>query len=414
MGLTTRARRLVAFTAIALRLALNGGTLALGAPPVSESAVPNPTTAAVNIAKTVPLAPRTPDGYAVPQPGRTFTFPQDHGSHPEFRIEWWYITGHLWDGASNRFGFQSTFFRTAGPPRADSPSAHSSPTAFGTDQLFLSHFALLEVGSGRFRHQERLNREGWSAGAAVSNLQVWNGGASLEFTNTPTGPRLRLRSHLRAEASWDLQLTPAKPLVIFGTNGVSRKGATDTAASHYLTFPRLTIEGSLTTDGTRRPVHGIAWMDHEFSSSQLTPDQAGWDWVAVQLQDGREIMAYRMRRKDGSTDPFSTLAWVDPEGRITHQPATDFTLEPRARWKSPRSGGDYPQGLSLRSRDPKTGVPITLQLVPLAADQELPGTIGDVPYWEGACRVLDATGTEVGSAFVELTGYAGDLAGRLH
>jgi predicted secreted hydrolase len=421
-------------------LALNPWAFAFAAAPFAE---PTPE---------LPLARRTPDGFAVPQPGRVFRFPQDHGSHPEFRIEWWYITGHLWDGASNRFGFQSTFFRTAGPPpasaspglpinrasvaagvppavgggvsppglpgsRAVSRSVSnrelSRSSAFGTDQLFLSHFALLDVSTGRFRHQERLNREGWSAGASVSNLNVWNGGGSLELTNAQDGVQLRLRSHLRAEASWDLKLTPAKPLVVFGTNGVSRKGATDTAASHYLTFPRLHVDGLLEIDGASRPVRGIAWMDHEFSSSQLAPDQTGWDWAAVQLHDGREIMTYRMRRKDGSTDPFSTLAWIDRDGRITHLSSAQFTLEPRSRWKSPRSGGEYPQGLTLRSPDPATGAPVTFQLVPLAADQELPGSIGEVPYWEGACRVLDPAGTEVGSAFVELTGYAGDLAGRL-
>ncbi|MGE3310154.1 MAG: lipocalin-like domain-containing protein [Limisphaerales bacterium] len=364
-----------------------------------------------------PLAPRTPDGYASPQPGRVFTFPRDHGSHPEFRIEWWYITGHLWDGSSNRFGFQSTFFRTAGPIRVPLTDLESvSPAAFGVDQLFLSHFALLDVGSGRFRHREQLNREGWSAGASISNLHVWNGGGSLERL-APAGaggrPSLRLKSRIRAEASWDLTLVPAKPLVVFGERGVSRKGASPTAASHYLTFSRLDVQGHLDVEGSSRAVHGIAWMDHEFSSSQLSPGQTGWDWVSIQLQDGGEIMAYRLRHKDGSTDPYSTLAWVDRDGRVTHAPADAFALEPRSRWKSPRSGAEYPVGLTLRATDLATRQPITLQLAPLALDQELPGAIGNVPYWEGSCRVLDAAGNDVGSAFVELTGYAGDLAGRL-
>ncbi len=407
----------------------------------------------------------TRDGYAVPQPGRLFQFPKDHGSHPEFRIEWWYVTGHLWDNASNRFGFQSTFFRTAGPPSTSPPSDGSAHTGslFGTDQLFLSHIALLDVGTGQFRHQERLNREGWAAGAEISTLHVWNGGASLELLSTPTheptipgslsprseaeageggsahaepgegspprfmdhahgasatpasheSPRLRLRSGIRAEAAWDLELTPSKPLVIFGTNSVSRKGASPTAASHYLTFPRLRVEGRLDLGGASRSVQGIAWMDHEFSSSQLSADQAGWDWLSVQLHDGRELMAYRLRHKNGSTDPFSTLAWIDRDGRVTHQPATAFTLEPRSQWKSPRSSAVYPLGLTLRARDPDHGEPVRLDLIPLAADQELPGTIGDVPYWEGACRVVDGAGKEVGVAFIELTGYAGDLSSRL-
>lgn len=154
-------------------------------------------------------------------------------------------------------------------------------------------------------------------------------------------------------------------------------------------------------------------MDHEFSSSQLTAEQAGWDWVSVQLQDGREIMAYRMRLRDGGTDPFSTLAWVDRDGRVTHQPATEFELVPIARWRSPRTQADYPLGFRLRARDPSTGERVEYAVVPLAKDQELPGRIGDVPYWEGACRVEDAKGREVGSAFIELTGYAGDLTGVL-
>ncbi len=364
-----------------------------------------------------PLASRTPEGYASPQPGRVFAFPRDHGSHPEFRIEWWYITGHLWDGASNRFGFQSTFFRTAGPIADSStlPDPIPKSVAFGVDQLFLSHIALLDVGTGRFRHQEQLNREGWAAGSSISNLHVWNGGASLELAPPrPDGHlELRLKSRIRAEASWDITLAPAKPLVVFGDRGVSRKGASSTAASHYLTFSRLQVHGHLDIEGSSRPVHGIAWMDHEFSSSQLAPGQTGWDWVSIQLHDGREIMAYRLRHQDGSTDPYSTLAWVDREGRATHQPADAFSLESQSRWKSPRSGAEYPSRLTLRAVDPATRQPVTLQLVPLAEDQEMPGTIGDVPYWEGACRVLDPTGTDVGSAFVELTGYAGDLAGRL-
>ncbi|MBL9135424.1 MAG: hypothetical protein JNK85_06130 [Verrucomicrobiales bacterium] len=349
--------------------------------------------------------------FATPRPGRAFAFPRDHGSHPEFRLEWWYVTGHLWDGSSNRFGFQATFFRTAAPQATE--SAVDLP-GFGRHHLFLAHMALLEVGTGRFLHQERLNRQGWDAGSSTRTLAVTDGNWRLALEPGPDHPeRLRLQGSIRGEASFQLTLEAVKPLVIFGTNGVSRKGADPGAASHYLTFPRLSATGELRLNGETRPVRGQAWMDHEFSSSQLEADQAGWDWLSVQLHDGREVMAYRMRLKDGGTDEFSTLAWVDREGRVTHLGADGFALEPLARWRSPRTGADYPLGFRLRTSDPATGAAIQWQIAPLARDQELSGAIGGVPYWEGASRVLDDAGHEIGAAYVELTGYAGNLADRL-
>jgi predicted secreted hydrolase len=357
----------------------------------------------------LPVPLRAAEGFAVPQPGRQFAFPRDHGSHPEFRIEWWYLTGHLWDAASNRFGFQATFFRTAAP-RTTNEVADSS--SFGTGQLFLAHMAVSEPATGRFLHQERLNREGWDAGAATDTLRVWNGNWSLEFID-PAAGTMRLRGGVRAEAAFNLALRPVKPLVVFGADGVSRKGASPAAASLYLTFPRLAAAGTLTLDGRARAVQGQAWMDHEFSSSQLDADQAGWDWASIQLHDGREVMLYRLRLKDGGTDEFSTLAWVDREGRVRHFGPDRFRLEPLGRWRSPRTGGEYPLGFALTLPDADGAGEITLRLEPLLRDQELTGAVGGVPYWEGACRVLDAGGRHVGEAFVELTGYAGDLGARL-
>jgi predicted secreted hydrolase len=370
----------------------------------------------------LPAIPQT-GPFDIPRPGRTFAFPRDHGSHPEFRIEWWYITGHLWDASSNRFGFQSTFFRTAAPP-SPLPTPHATPT-FGADHLFLAHAALLNTASGTFSHRERLHRQGWAAGAATHSLHVWNETSSLTLLPDPdpdpssnstptTTPALRLVDTLRTDAAWDLTLSPAKPLVIFGTNGVSRKGASPSAASHYLTFPRLLAHGTLTlASSPPRPVHGIAWMDHEFGSSQLAPDQTGWDWLSIQLHDGREIMAYRLRKTDGSTDPFSTLAWIDRSGAAQHLPPSAFQLQPLASWSSPRSGATYPSGFRLITPDPSLGTDTVLHIVPLLQEQEMPGRIGDVPYWEGACRVLTPDGQERGVAFVELAGYAGNLSRSL-
>lgn len=353
---------------------------------------------------------QTEDGFAVPQPGHDFQFPRDHGSHPEFKIEWWYVTGHLWTAEKRRFGFQATFFRRAGP--REEPSRSPEPSAlFGRDQVYLAHMALLEAESGTFVHQERLHREGWNAGAATNALSVWNGDWSLRM-DEGTSEAMTLRGGIRGEAAFQLRLLPAKPLVVFGRRGVSRKAAEPTAASYYLTYSRLRVEGNLAWEGKERPVTGQAWMDHEISSSQLGEGQEGWDWAAVQLQDGREIMAYRMRREGGGVDPYSTLAWVDASGQVTHREAGQFRLTGMGTWTSPRTGAVYPLPVRLETLDSDSGETIELRLEPLALDQELSGAVGGIAYWEGACRVVDERGEVVGSAFVELTGYAGNLRDR--
>jgi predicted secreted hydrolase len=367
--------------------------------------------------ETPPLALRTEDGFAVPQPGAVLEFPAAHGSHPDFRLEWWYITGHLFGPAAERFGFQATFFRTAGPRHGVSSPAEPAPSpsaaaAFGTETVFLAHMALLEVSSGRFLHQERLHRAGWAADAAVGRLDLRNGNWSLRMTD-PVTERMELRGSIDAAAAFVLVLEPSKPRVRFGEDGVSRKGADATAASHYITFPRLAVAGTLTLDGRTRPVTGQAWMDHEISSSQLAEDQIGWDWVSMHLDDGRELMVYRLRRRDGSTDPFSRLWWIDRDGGLVAQTPDRWTWHTRGTWRSPATGARYPVRTVLRAVDPATGRERELQIEPLAEAQELTGGVGGIAYWEGACRVLGEDGRPVGSAFVELTGYADDLRERM-
>ena len=355
--------------------------------------------------------PGTSDGFAVPQPGRRFEFPRDHGSHPEFKIEWWYVTGHLYGEPDRRFGFQATFFRRSGPRSLNETGFTNTATLFDHGELHLAHMALLDVREKRFLHQERLNRSGWDAASSTTTLDVRNGNWSLRL-GTNGSPPLSLQGSIRAEAAFSLELSPTKPLVLFGENGVSRKGASATASSYYLTFPRLEVSGRLTLDGREQAVHGQAWMDHEISSSQLDDDQAGWDWASLQLNDGREIMAYRMRKRDGSTDPFSTLAWVDAQGRVTHLGPAQFTWSTLRTWKSPATGGVYPVHVQLATVDPASGQPVRFILEPLLPEQELTGKLGGVAYWEGACRVLDASDREIGSAYLELTGYVGSLTER--
>jgi predicted secreted hydrolase len=335
-------------------------------------------------------AQTTADGFAIPQRGRVFEFPRDHGSHPGFRTEWWYVTGHLDAKEGRRFGFQVTFFRQASS-QADAP-------------LFLAHSALLDVKGRRFLHQERLNREGWDAAASTQTLDVRNGNWSLRLD----GDVLRLAATIHADVELKLTLKPAKPLVVFGENGVSRKGSAQSAASHYLTWPRLEAGGEVRVEDGTHEVSGLAWMDHEFSSSQLDERQVGWDWASLQLNDGTEIMVYRMRRADGSSDPAgTTLAWIDSAGKVRHIGSDAFTWRVTRTWTSPQSKAAYPIGVRLQAEDR------VFELRPLLDAQEHDGAVSGLPYWEGACDVVDAGGGIIGRAFLELAGYAGDLAGHL-
>ena len=341
----------------------------------------------------------TAEGFAVPQPGKVFSFPRDHGSHPEFKLEWWYVTGHLYaeagGQAARRFGFQATFFRQAAPDKSI--------------QLHLAHMALLDVTTGKFIHQERLDRAGWDAHSSAQTLDVRQGNWSLRLSDpaAPAGAeRIDLRGGVQAEAALALTLVPAKPLVVFGENSVSRKGAAPTAASYYLTFSRLRAEGELTLGTEKFAVRGEAWLDHEISSSQLDTNQVGWDWVSIQFTDGRELMVYQLRTRGGGTDPASTLTWVDAAAKPVKQ---KFTWEVLDTWKSPATGAVYPVRVAIATTDPATGAAARYTLEPLAREQELAGSVGGIAYWEGACRVRDAAGREVGSAYMELTGYAAEL-----
>ncbi|HTJ79896.1 MAG TPA: lipocalin-like domain-containing protein [Rariglobus sp.] len=333
----------------------------------------------------------TADGFAVPQPGHVFSFPRDYGSHPDFKLEWWYLTGHLFEKDGRRFGYQATFFRSAAPDKST--------------QLYLAHMALVDVKTGKFYYQERLNREGWDASASTTILDVHNGPWSLRMTD-PATAHMELNGGVQAEAAFALTLAPEKPLVIFGDGGVSRKGAESTAASYYLTFTRLRTAGTVTLGGSALEVTGESWMDHEISSSQLGAKQVGWDWLSIQFNDDREIMFYRLRLRDGTADPASSLTWVDAAGRTQK---SDFKWEVIDSWKSPSTGAVYPSRVRLTTTDPATHHLASFTLEPLVQDQELAGRLGGIPYWEGACRVLDESGRAVGSAYLELTGYAKDL-----
>ena len=363
----------------------------------------------------------TEEGYLIPQPDFDRASPAIHGSHPGYRIEWWYLTGHLFSRESEprRFGVQATFFRLAQEPGGSEPSA--AVPAFGSRDFFLAHMALADESGERFLHEERLNREGWDAGAKVGDLDLYNGNWSLkresglETLESRSGA-MRLVGSILSEARFDLRLVPAKPAVLFGDDGLSKKGEEASAVSLYVTFPRLMAEGSLVLGEDSIEVEGELWMDHEISSSQLGRDQVGWDWTSIQFFDGREMMAYILRKPDGAPDTFSALTWIDEEGNLTRLDHDTFEWQTKEKWESAKTGDAYPIRPRIVARDPSNGETLRLRLEPILDPQEITGGLGGVSYWEGACDVIDEDrGEVVGRAYLELTGYAegDDLQRRL-
>lgn len=339
----------------------------------------------------------------VPSPSYKLEFPRDHGSHPDFRIEWWYLTGHLFSG-ERRFGFQATFFRLGQRPVDVKPDQ-----LFGDSQIYLAHMALSDPETKTFLHESRLNRGGWDAAAAVGKLDVRNGNWSL----VGDGESMMLQGSIQTDAAFSMRLTPAQPHVIFGEDGISRKGPEGTAASYYITFPRLAAEGELEIGGEKFDVTGEVWMDHEISSSQLDRNQVGWDWVSIQFFDGRELMGFILREKGGQPSDWSRVVWISEEGDLTHLPPGEFQWIPGGEWSSPKTGALYPTSPTIATVDPASGEPVRLKIQPLFAEQEVTGGPGGVSYWEGACDVLDEEGTVLGRAYLELTGYADNIGEKL-
>ncbi len=329
---------------------------------------------------------------------RPFSFPADHGAHDGFRTEWWYVTGNLFAADGRAFGVQLTFFRntlTAGSPPA-------SRSRWRTNQVWMAHFALSDAERGTFRFAERFAREavglaGVTAAPFRVALEDWSL-ASVDTTGGATFSPLRLAARSDGFAV-DLELAAQKPPVLQGDRGLSQKGPEPGNASFYYSMTRLAARGTVTLDGQSVPVTGEAWLDREWSTSALGAELAGWDWFALQLDDGRELMFYRLRRRDGTSDPLSRGSLVAADGSSSDLALGDIALTPLSTGRSP-GGGTYPAAWRLRL----PGAALDLELTPRVADQELAVT---VRYWEGAVAV---TGTSAGRSigghgFVEMTGY---------
>ena len=331
---------------------------------------------------------RYPD---VPE-GTPLTFPADEGAHPDFRTEWWYVTGWLEDEAARPLGFQVTFFRSR-------PGiAEASDSRFAPKQLLFAHAALADPGVSRLSADQRAGREGFGlAGAASGRTDVRIGDWSLVQDGTRYAARIAAR-----DFTFDLAFAARAPILLQGDGGVSRKGPDPLDASFYYSRPQMRVEGSIESGARTRRVTGSAWLDHEWSSQYLTRGAVGWDWIGINLGDGGALMAFRIR------DARGEALWAggthrDARGvRRTFDPA-EIAFLPRRRWRSPRTGVEYPVSFEVRAGD------VLLLLEPLFPDQELDARAGvGAVYWEGAVRAAGPGGVS-GRGYLELTGYAGAL-----
>lgn len=334
--------------------------------------------------------------YSVALPGYRYEFPRDHFDHPAYQTEWWYYTGNITAADGHRFGFELTFFRE-GVNRD-----RTKTSAWDVRDLYLAHLALSDLDGGDFYHAERTNRAGPGiAGASAGDRRIWNGNWQVlwhgdEQTLEAVDPRFELQLKLQSE----------KPPVIQGENGVSQKATGAGHASHYISLTRLATSGSIVLNGKMLQVTGLAWMDHEFFTHQLQKEQVGWDWFSMQLADNTELMLFRIRRRDGSVDPFSAATFIDSHGQSTHLRSNEFSLQPSGEtWASPITKATYP--VQWKISVPRFSLELQLK-TPLNSQELTSGTGTLTPsYWEGAVT-YDGTraGTKLGGVgYLEMTGY---------
>jgi predicted secreted hydrolase len=335
-------------------------------------------------------------GFAKAIEPRSLSFPFDHGSHPEFRTEWWYFTGTLAAANGNRYGFELTFFRVALRP----PDATSRPSAWGTDQIWMAHLAVTDAAGHRFIARERMAREALDLAGVTANplrISVKSWTATLVPDDAAETWELDARDE---DVHLTLGLTTRTPPILNGERGLDRKGPEAGNASYYYSEPRLTASGALSLDGKELAVSGEAWMDREWSTGALRAGIAGWDWFGLRLSDGSSLMYYRLRRVDGTADSFSSGTWVDAAGQSTRLGREDLTLTPLEHWTSPVSGVRYPVAWHLRVHPAN----VELDVRPYIRDQELNLS---VRYWEGAVRGggEGPDGHVTADGYLELAGY---------
>ena len=335
-----------------------------------------------------------PPEFAVVVP-RPLSFPRDHGAHPEYRTEWWYITGWL-DAPGEPMGFQITFFRSR--TRHDP----ANPSRFAPQQLLLAHAALARPGEGRLRHDQRAARVVRDDPAVRCGrddtdllLEGWQLRRTTEdhYEAVIAGEGIRL----------DLRFAPTQPLLPQGEGGFSRKGPQPAQASHYYSRPQLAVSGRVATGKDWLPVSGRAWLDHEWSSTVLDEAAAGWDWIGINLDDGGALMAFRIRARANEKVCWAAARLRAGDGCERSFDGDEVRFETLSTWRSPHTGTQYPTRLRLHlGRGDAT---MRYEIQPLMDDQELDArrSTGAV-YWEGAVTLL-ADGQRKGRGYLELVGY---------
>ena len=326
--------------------------------------------------------------YPTVRPGTRLAFPRDHGAHPDFQTEWWYITAWLRAHSGEELGVQITFFRERPLVQEDNPSR------FAPRQLLFAHAAVSDSRHGRLRYDQRAARAAFGmAGSRNDTTGVWIDDWRLSLSGK--GYRATIRAR---DFSLGLAFVPSQPLLLQGRGGYSQKGPERTQASYYYSQPHLAASGAVTVAGRELRVTGSAWLDHEWASDILHDEAGGWDWLGVNFDDGGALMVFRVRSLEG------TLYWAggsyrEPGGRTRMLEPREITFQPVRRWRSLRTGVSYPVAMKVQIGG------LELAIEPVLDDQELDAraTTGTI-YWEGAVRVLRA-GQQVGRGYLELTGY---------
>ncbi len=338
-------------------------------------------------------------------PDYRWSFPADHWAHPGYKTEWWYLTGQLTatDGAARRIGYQFTFFRVGIVPQR--PSLASE---WATSSLIMGHLALTDLDAGRHVFSEILYRPTallGGFGAPEDSLIAWSrapAGTDGVWTLRWNGDGFDLAARDDARGiALALRTRATRPLVFHGPGGFTRKGRRPGAASLYYSFTRLATEGTATMAGERLAVRGESWMDREFGSNQLDEAQRGWDWFSLRLDDGRDLMLYVLRDREGRAD-LTRGTLVAPDGRPRYLAPEEWALRATGTWTSDATGTRYPSGWTIRV--PSAG--LTLRVAPaFPAQENVSDLVPGLSYWEGAVSVHDADGRVVGWGYVELTGY---------
>ena len=338
-------------------------------------------------------ASATQNRSAKAEPGHLLQFPRDHGSHPAFRIEWWYITGWLQDQAARELGFQITFFRA----RPQLPAGN--PSAFNPEQIIIAHAAIADPAQVRLIHSQKAARAVFGlAGASENDTKVWLD--NWRLNRRGSGYESRIET---PDLALNLQMNVTQPMLLQGANGYSRKGPGADAASHYYSIPHLQVSGALRTSGASRDISGKAWLDHEWSSAYLPETAEGWDWIGINLDDGGALMAFQMRQVNTQRPLWVAAKLREASGNIRVYTADDIRFTALRLWQSPRTGTRYPVAFRI------TLGSLEIELQALMDDQEndTRQTTGAV-YWEGAVRAF-SKGKRIGSGYLELTGYGRPL-----